>query len=95
MTEIATLRVAANSNEKPSPRATALPHGHLLGGMGRLKASAYVDVSPSLFDRAVDERLMPKPRQLFGRKVWLREELDAALAALPTTADSDSNPFDD
>lgn len=53
------------------------------GALQRIRAAQYVDVSPGHFDKLVREGLMPAPRDNGGVKVWLREELDAALYALP------------
>jgi hypothetical protein len=48
-----------------------------------------VGVSPTLFDRAIRDHLMPQPVRIFGRTVWRRQKLDEALAALDKTDDGD------
>ena len=53
-------------------------------GLNRLQAAHHVGVCATTFDRAVADGLMPRPRRLYGRKLWLLSELDDALtAALP------------
>jgi hypothetical protein len=65
---------------------------HLPRGMSRVRAAAYVGVSPSLFDAMVQDRRMPGPKLINSRTVWDRFALDLAFEALP---DRDSrNPWD-
>jgi predicted DNA-binding transcriptional regulator AlpA len=52
-------------------------------GLRRERAANYVGVSPSKFDDWVSRKIMPRPRRVDGCVLWLREELDAALFALP------------
>jgi hypothetical protein len=47
------------------------------------QAAAFINVSPRNLRTLVEKRLIPPPRALGGRKVWLVEELAAALRALP------------
>jgi hypothetical protein len=58
-------------------------------GLSRVEAAAYVGVGPTLFDRAVKDRLMPKPFRLYGRVLWCRRKLDAALDALAGEEETD------
>ena len=44
---------------------------------------AYVDFAPNTFRKMVDDGAMPPPRRYGARPVWLRAELDRALALLP------------
>jgi hypothetical protein len=53
------------------------------GGLGREDAAAYLGISASLFDRLVDEKLMPPAKKLGGRKIWDRWRLDEAFDHLP------------
>jgi predicted DNA-binding transcriptional regulator AlpA len=58
----------------------------------RVKAAAYVGVSPTLFDEMVDDGRMPQPKTVNSRRVWDRKQLDEAFEALPTR--DDPNPWD-
>ncbi|RMF38122.1 MAG: hypothetical protein D6754_08110 [Alphaproteobacteria bacterium] len=59
----------------------------------RAQAAAYCGASAPYFDRMVGEGLLPAPRRLGdGVKVWLRAELDEALAALPADGDGAGGP---
>lgn len=50
----------------------------------RGQAAAYVSLSVSTFEKWVQEKKAPQPRQFPGRRVaWLRAELDAWLISLP------------
>ncbi len=51
-------------------------------GLRRVDAARHCGVSPGHFDKLVRERVMPAPRDLFGVKVWLRQELDQVLFGL-------------
>lgn len=53
-------------------------------GMGRAVAAEYVGFSVSHFDKMVAEGTMPAPRREGSRLVWLQDELQAALRALPS-----------
>jgi predicted DNA-binding transcriptional regulator AlpA len=64
-------------------------------GLSRVEASAYIGVSPSKFDEMVVDGRMPKPRQIDGRVVWDKWELDDAFTALPHKGEtSERNPWD-
>lgn len=52
-------------------------------GLRRVEAAAYIGVSPSLFDRMIDDGRMPKPKRYRGRVMWDRRELEHAFASLP------------
>jgi predicted DNA-binding transcriptional regulator AlpA len=62
-------------------------------GLSRVKAAAYIDVSPSKFDELVKDGRMPSPKRIDGRKVWDRLKLDEAFTALPDDGSADSNPW--
>jgi predicted DNA-binding transcriptional regulator AlpA len=53
-------------------------------GMNRGKAAAHVGISPGYFDKMVKEGLLPPPRILGSKNMWIRQELDDALFALDT-----------
>lgn len=64
-------------------------------GLSRCEAAAYIGISPSSFDRMLDNHDMPPPKQINGRKVWCRLELDEAFERLPGgSALSEENPWD-
>lgn len=67
-------------------------------GMARVVAADYVGFSPSHFDKMVAAGKMPAPRRDGSRLIWLQDELQAALRALPTDGrDQDNgerNPWD-
>lgn len=52
-------------------------------GLSREEASRYVGVGTTKFDEMIADRRMPKPRQIDGRTVWDRVELDMAFSDLP------------
>jgi hypothetical protein len=52
-------------------------------GISRVKAAAYVGVSPCKFDEMVGDHRMPAPKRIDGRKVWDVRDLDLAFDALP------------
>jgi predicted DNA-binding transcriptional regulator AlpA len=65
-------------------------------GLSRVEASAYVGVSPSLFDQMVADGRMPKPKAINARVVWDRLRLDQAFAALPDRDGvAETNPWDE
>lgn len=57
--------------------------------MNRVVAADYVGFSAGHFDKMVEEGKMPAPRREGSRLVWLRDELEAALRALPRDAEDD------
>jgi excisionase family DNA binding protein len=52
-------------------------------GMSREEAARYIGVGTTKFDEMVADRRMPQPRQIDGRTVWDRAELDIEFSALP------------
>jgi hypothetical protein len=72
-----------NSTAEPTRREKRYPLAGLMPrGLGRLEAARYIGVSATTFDKAVRDRLMPRPFRLYGRLLWCRESLDAAVDAL-------------
>lgn len=64
-------------------------------GLHRDESAAYVGVSENTFDRMVTDGLMPKPKQVYGRKIWDARALDLAFLALPGGDESaQANPWD-
>ena len=64
-------------------------------GLNRVKAAAYIDVSPTTFDAMVRDGLMPPPKSIGRRKVWDRRKLDEAFDALPEDGSPATNPWDE
>lgn len=54
-------------------------------GMDRIEAARYIGVGVTKFDEMVDDRRMPRPKRVDGRKVWDRIALDAAFTDLPSS----------
>jgi predicted DNA-binding transcriptional regulator AlpA len=52
-------------------------------GLSAEEAAAFIGVSASTFQKAVDERLMPSPRTLFKRVLWDADEVRMAFRQLP------------
>ncbi len=63
-------------------RETACPLP-AMRGLNREQASAYIGVSPSLFDEMVADGRMPKPKKANARTIWDRRALDRAFDRLP------------
>jgi hypothetical protein len=61
-------------------------------GLNRVKAAAYVGVSPSLLDEMVADGRMPSPKVINSRRVWDRRELDVSFDALSRKEECD--PWD-
>lgn len=63
-------------------------------GLSRVKAAAYIDVSPTKFDELVKDGRMPPPKRIDGRKIWDRRKLDEAFEALPEDGATNRNAWD-
>lgn len=59
----------------------------------RADAARYCGHSAGHFDKLVKNGTYPPGRDADGVAVWLRWELDSALAELPTVSGSDWNPI--
>jgi len=70
-------------------REHVLPSGALPRGLSRVQSAEYVGVSPTTFDRMIQDGLMPKPLRIYGRTVWDLRKLDAAFAALDRSETAD------
>jgi predicted DNA-binding transcriptional regulator AlpA len=57
--------------------------------MSRAVAAEYVGFSASHFDKMVEAGKMPPARREGSRLVWLRDELETALRALPADSEDD------
>jgi hypothetical protein len=51
--------------------------------LGEVEAAAAIGISATKFRALVEEKRMPSPRRLDGRKIWDVDELRAAFKALP------------
>jgi len=67
-------------------------------GMSRTVSAEYTGFSASHFDKMVAAGTMPAPRREGSRLVWLQDELQAALRALPSDErnhdEGERNPWD-
>jgi predicted DNA-binding transcriptional regulator AlpA len=78
----------------PTPAPTRRVCAFLPRGLSRVEAAFYVGVSPNTFDKLVAEGHMPKPKHLFGRRVWDRLQLDYAFDALGIPGEREQNDWD-
>ncbi|MGN6410960.1 MAG: helix-turn-helix transcriptional regulator [Nitrobacter sp.] len=51
-------------------------------GLSRTLAASYVGVSPGTFDKLVKEGYMPRPKAIYGRRVWDVRAVDVAFDLL-------------
>ena len=71
-----------------------LPAGLAPRGLSRVEAAHYCGLGVTTFDKAIRDRLLPKPFRIYGRLIWCRQALDAALDVLrdaQAEADSDAS----
>ncbi len=61
-------------------------------GLKRDEAAAYVRFSEAIFDRMVEQKLMPDPRQFGKLLVWDVDELTSAFKALPKRGGLQAEP---
>jgi predicted DNA-binding transcriptional regulator AlpA len=66
-------------------RALPPPTARLLS---RPEAAAYAGVSPTTFDRLMNDGFMPAPKRIYSRVLWDVRALDAAIDCLPSPGDS-------
>lgn len=64
-------------------------------GLHRDESAAYVGVSPTTFDKMMADGVMPRPVQVYGRKVWDVRALDRAFDALLGGSASAQDDADD
>jgi predicted DNA-binding transcriptional regulator AlpA len=82
------------TEERARAERNVLPAGVMPRGLSRVRAAAYVGVSPTTFDRMVRDKLMPQPLRIYGRIVWDLRKLDDAFAALDRD-DTADDPWED
>ncbi len=65
-------------------------------GLSREEAADYCGISPSHFDNMRKAGTVPEPRELGGRLVYDRLELDSAFDRIPHKGQpGDTNPWND
>jgi excisionase family DNA binding protein len=64
-------------------------------GLSRVEAARYIGVSPSTFDKLVEDGTMPKPKHIRARRVWDRVGLDLAFTNLDGGSEDESNEWDE
>lgn len=74
--------MVAAAHFKQAARVYACPLPSVLG-LNREQAAAFVGISPSLFDKAVEAGTMPQSRLIGTRKIWDADELAASFKAIP------------
>lgn len=55
---------------------------HWPRGLSRTLAASYVGVSPTTFDRMIKDGLMPRPKAVYGRRLWDVRAVDIAFDLL-------------
>ncbi|MDH2341535.1 hypothetical protein [Bradyrhizobium sp. SSUT77] len=63
-----------------SPHPHTTPHWPR--GLSRLRAAAYIGVTPQAFDRMVTSEEMPKPKMIGGVRRWDKLAIDRAFDAI-------------
>lgn len=86
-----TIRSTRQQKEPAARRATVAARLPVRRGLSAVEAAVYLSLSPSFFRRLVDQRIMPRPRIIGGRRVWDVEELDLAFKALPRDGGEDES----
>jgi predicted DNA-binding transcriptional regulator AlpA len=83
----ASIRIRVDPRDVPAEKAArhlqVLPVSLPPRGLSREQAATYFGIGPTLFDRLVKDGRAPKPKQIDGRVVWDRIQLDSAFSALP------------
>ena len=64
-------------------KASIAGHLPVRRGLDENEAAVYLSLSPSFFRKLVEQKLMPRPRVVAGRRIFDVEELDLAFKALP------------
>lgn len=75
-------------------REDVLPRSLAPRGLSRVQSSAYIGVSPSLFDEMVKDGRMPIPMRINARTVWDRMRLNETFAALSDGGRGGDDPWD-
>ena len=75
------------------PKPSVLPPSLAPRGLSRAMGAEFVGVGTSKFDEMVDDGRMPQPKQIDGRKIWDRGQVDEAFAELPNK--DKANPWDE
>jgi predicted DNA-binding transcriptional regulator AlpA len=85
-------RPVAQEQDQRRRRAVQLPAGLTPCALNREQSAAFVGLSPPSFDDAVKKSVFPQPH-LFGRRqLWMQQELEEAVRALPRRGDEPGMP---
>lgn len=81
------------------PSLTPLPESNYCPlptrrGLNRVQAAEYIGIGASKFDALVDDRRMPEPKKIDGRRVWDKHALDRAFDKLNSISGDERNPWD-
>ena len=63
--------------------AAILPASLAPRGLSRGQSAAWAGIGTTKFDEMVADGRMPPPKEIDGRKIWDRYELEEAFSALP------------
>ncbi|WP_062120747.1 hypothetical protein [Aureimonas sp. AU40] len=70
------------------------PYSYPPRGMDHVAAARYIGVGIRKFDEMVSDKRMPKPKQIDGREIWDRVELDSYFTDLPSRNADGGNRID-
>lgn len=76
-------------------RPLEAPAGVERHGLSRDEAAFLIGVGATFFDQLVAQGLMPRPRQLGRRKIWVRDEVLMRLRGLPAEGDTPGDSWSD
>lgn len=79
----------------PVTSERADPIAYPPAGLREPYAARYVGCGPTKFRELVERGVLPRPRRIDGMVLWLRDELDQALADLPADGEHERNPWDE
>lgn len=63
-------------------------------GLRRERAASYLGISPSKFDSARKQGLIPPPKDFLGVSLYCKRDLDAMFDELPLMAAANDNEWD-
>ena len=79
-----TFSSVAPATQRTSPsRFEACWPGYVPFGLSREQAARHAGLGTTKFDQMVAEGRMPEPVEADGRVLWIRDEIEAAVRALP------------
>jgi len=80
--------------EQPADSAIRALRPPTRRGLNRVESAGYIGISPTTFDKLVDEGKMPKPKRINTRKIWDVRALDLAFDVLDSDKSDAPNPWD-